>query len=302
MAMEPGKTYSYGDVVMLMADHFNLTEQEKTELLPSGNQPVFRSRVGWAKSYLKNAGLIEQPKRGALRISARGIEVQKQNLGQINNKYLMQFPEFQDFMNRSRVNRKHAIAAPESADDAVMEEPAEQSPDDLIAQAYMQIRQQLAIDLLSYIRQAPPAFFERLVVQLLVKMGYGGTVADAGRAIGRSGDGGIDGVIKEDVLGLDVIYVQAKRYREQGTIGRPDIQQFVGALAGHSGAHKGVFITTSAFSREAREFTARTDMKIVLIDGEQLAQLMIDYNLGVTVRQVYEVKRIDTDYFEGDAD
>lgn len=239
------------------------------------------------KNIFEKAGLIDGPKQGIVIISKRGLEVLNKKPSSINVKYLKQFLEFVEFQS---IKRDGEIESESS------EEQSTQTPEELLETAYQKIRKSLASELINKVVDLSPAFFERLVVELLVKMGYGGSIKDAGKAMGKSGDEGIDGTIKEDKLGLDIIYIQAKRWRPVNVVGRPELQKFVGALAGQ-GAKKGIFITTSNFTREAMEYTPRNETKIVLIDGEQLAQLMIDYNLGCTPQQTYEVKKIDSDYF-----
>ena len=263
------------------------TIEEQKELLPSGVAPVFYNRTAWAKTYLKKAGLIDSPKQGIVIISKRGIEVLKKKPSSINVKFLKQFSEFVAFQTVKREDESETETS---------EEQSIQTPEELLETAYQKIRKSLASELISKVVELSPAFFERLVVELLVKMGYGGSIKDAGKAMGKSGDEGIDGTIKEDKLGLDIIYIQAKRWKPGNVVGRPEIQKFVGALAGQ-GAKKGIFITTSNFTKEALDYTPRNETKIVLIDGEQLAQLMIDYNLGCTSQQAYEVKKLDSDYF-----
>lgn len=279
--------YKFRDVIKGLVVKFSLTDAEREELLPSGQQAIFDNRVGWAKTYLKKAGLVDTPKRATIVITARGTDVLKKNPSEINVRFLRQFPEFIEFQN---AKREDTVAAP------VAEETSKQTPEESLEAAYLHIRKSLAQELLSKVLSMPPAFFERLVVELLVKMGYGGSMKDAGKAIGKSGDEGIDGTIKEDKLGLDIIYIQAKRWQSGNVVSRPEIQKFVGALAGQ-GAKKGIFITTSSFTKEAIEYIPRNETKIVLLNGEQLAQLMIDYNLGVTTVNVYEIKRMDNDYF-----
>ena len=280
------REYKFRDLIEILANKFNLSDNERKELLPSGTQPLFDNRVAWAKTYLKKAGLIDSPRRATIVITQRGKDVVAAEPAEINVKFLNQFPEFVAFRSSKK----------EDNGENQIEEATEQTPEETLESAYLNIRSSLAQELLNRIVELPPAFFERLVVELLVKMGYGGSIKDAGKAIGKSGDEGIDGTIKEDKLGLDVIYIQAKRWKPGNIVGRPEIQRFVGALAGQ-GAKKGIFITTSNFSKEALEYIPRNETKIVLLDGEQVAQLMIDYNLGVTVQQTYEVKKIDSDYF-----
>ncbi len=281
------KEHKYRDLIENLAIEFEVTEEERKELLASGNQAIFDNRVGWAKTYLKKAGLLDSPKRASFIITQIGLDTLKKNPDKIDAKYLRQFPAFLEFQNSSRNDND---------DDIVIAENNEQTPEENLDKAYQRIRKSLASELLNKIIELSPTFFERLVVELLVKMGYGGSIKDAGKAIGKSGDEGIDGTIKEDKLGLDIIYIQAKRWKPGNVVGRPELHKFVGALAGQ-GAKKGIFITTSNFTKEALEYTPKNETKIVLIDGEQLAQLMIDYNLGCTTQQVYEIKKIDSDYF-----
>jgi len=279
--------HKYRDLIENLAVEFQVTDEERKELLASGNQAIFDNRVGWAKTYLKKAGLLDSPKRATFVITRIGLDTLKENLDRIDAKYLRQFPAFLEFQNASRNDTEEEI---------VIVETNEQTPEENLDKAYQRIRKSLASELLNRVVELSPTFFERLVVELLVKMGYGGSIKDAGKAIGKSGDEGIDGTIKEDKLGLDIIYIQAKRWRPGNVVGRPELHKFVGALAGQ-GAKKGIFITTSNFTKEALEYTPKNETKIVLIDGEQLAQLMIDYNLGCTTQQIYELKKIDSDYF-----
>ena len=281
--------YKYRDLIEKLAIEFHVTDEERKELLTSGNQAIFDNRVGWAKTYLKKAGLLDSPKRATFVITQIGLDTLKKNPDRLDAKYLRQFPAFLEFQNASRNDN-------DSEEEIVIVETSEQTPEENLDKAYQRIRKSLASDLLNRVVDLSPTFFERLVVELLVKMGYGGSIKDAGKAIGKSGDEGIDGTIKEDKLGLDIIYIQAKRWRPGNVVGRPELHKFVGALAGQ-GAKKGIFITTSNFTKEALEYTPKNETKIVLIGGEQLAQLMIDYNLGCTTQQIYELKKIDSDYF-----
>ena len=285
-----GKGYKYREIIEALVREFQVTEAERKEMLPSGQQEIFANRVGWAKTYLKKAGLIDSPQRATFVISEKGKEILSQNPARIDAKFLRQFPEFQEF---NRVNKQNETITLESN---LSTSDQEQNPEELLENSYQEIRQALATDLLFILRKLSPDAFEKLVVELLVKMGYGGSIRDAGKAVGKSGDQGIDGIIKEDRLGLDIIYIQAKRWADNNAVGRPEIQKFVGALAGQ-GAKKGIFITTSYFTQEALEYAPRNEIKIVLIDGEELSQLMIDYNLGVSTQKIYEIKRIDHDYF-----
>ncbi|MBN1187044.1 MAG: restriction endonuclease, partial [Bacteroidales bacterium] len=280
--------YKYRDLIENLAAEFKLTDEERKELLASGNQPVFDNRVGWAKTYLKKAGLIDSPKRATFVITELGLQTLKKNPDRIDAKYLKQFPAFLEFVHAAKNDT-------ESEDEPISQEVSAQTPEENLDKAYQRIRKSLASELLTKVIDLSPAFFERLVIDLLVKMGYGGSIKDAGKAIGKSGDEGIDGTIKEDKLGLDIIYVQAKRWKTGNVVGRPEIQKFVGALAGQ-GAKKGIFITTSSFTKEALEYTPKNETKIVLIDGERLSQYMIDFNIGCTIQQTYELKKIDSDY------
>jgi len=284
-----GKEYKNRDIIEHLATEFDVTNDERKELLASGSQAIFDNRVGWAKTYLKKAGLLVSPKRATFIISDIGIQTLSKNPQRIDAKYLRQFPAFLEFQNASPNDN-------ELEEETSTIEIHEQTPEENLDKAYQRIRKSLASELLNRVIELSPAFFERLVVELLVKMGYGGSIKDAGKALGKSGDEGIDGTIKEDKLGLDIIYIQAKRWKPGNVVGRPELQKFVGALAGQ-GAKKGIFITTSNFTKEALDYTPRNETKIVLIDGQQLSQLMIDYNLGCTTQQTYELKKIDSDYF-----
>ncbi len=289
------------DAVEELAARFDLNDEERAEMLPSGTAPLFDNRVGWARTYLKQAGLLESPKRGLFKITARGIDVLASNPPRITASFLDQFEEFRAFRTRRRENTSESVQqineAAKTCERQNQDLLSDQTPEDMLASAYQHLRRNLESELIEQIKAASPAFFERLVIDLLVQMGYGGSRLDAGRAIGKSGDGGIDGIIKEDKLGLDVIYVQAKRW--EGTVGRPEIQKFAGALQGQR-ASKGVFITTSAYSRDAIDYVGMINSKIILIDGEQLAGLMVDHDVGVSTVGMYELKRLDNDYFEGE--
>jgi restriction system protein len=279
------KEHSLREAIEGLANEFGLTDEERKELLPSGRQFTFNNRLGWARTYMKKAGLLEAPRRGYFRITQRGLQVLKENPSEINVTFLERFPEFVEFRELRREPASDA-EGPESI--------SKETPEESLESAYLKVKQNLASDILQYLKECSPGFFERLVVDVLVKMGYGGTKQDAGKAVGRSGDEGIDGIIKEDRLGLDTIYIQAKRW--EGVVGRPEIQKFAGALQGHR-AKKGIFITTSSFTKDAEEYVSRIDNKIVLIDGESLAQLMIDHSVGVTTVASYDIKRVDLDYF-----
>lgn len=283
-----GREYKLNDVVEVLSKEFALTAEERKELLPSGQTFVFGSRVSWARTYLKKAGLLDSPRRGVIVITPRGKDVLRDRPESIDVSFLRRFPEFVEFQTSTK--KEETIGAGQSDNDT------EQTPEEMLEVSYAKLRKSLAVEVLNRVMQLPPSFFEKLVVELLVKMGYGGSLKDAGKRLGKSGDEGIDGTIKEDKLGLDIIYIQAKRWQPGSLVGRPEIQKFVGALAGQ-GAKKGIFITTSSFTKEARDYTPKNETKIVLIDGDQLSQLMIDHNLGVTTVNAYELKRIDSDYF-----
>jgi len=287
--LSDGTTQANRDVVEALAAKFNLTEEEKNEMLPSGVQQAFYNRVMWARFYLVKAGLLISPKRGTMQITPNGKQVLKTKPGKINIAYLRKFPEFNEF--QSSTSKRDTSGQ----EDNLVEETS-QTPEEILDSSYIQVRAALSQELLAKVQSLTWMDFERLVVQLLVRMGYGGSVKDAGRALTKGGDEGIDGTIKEDKLGLDIIYIQAKKWNTGNTVGRPEIQKFVGALAGQ-GAKKGIFITTSSFSKEAREYVPRNETKIVLLDGEELTQLMIDHDLGVTTQRTYAVKRIDSDFF-----
>jgi restriction system protein len=282
-----GQEHSIRDAEDRVAEHFSLTPDERAKMLPSGLQGIFRNRVGWARTYLKKAVLIDSPKRGVFRITARGLQALADKPARIDAKFLERFPEFLEFRGGAKDDQS-ASAKAEVAQ-------AQATPEEAIELAHQSLREQLAQEVLARVLGCSPAFFEQLVVELLVKMGYGGSRRDAGERIGQTGDGGVDGIIKEDRLGLDTIFIQAKRW--QGTVGRPEIQKFVGALQGQR-AKKGVFITTSLYSAEAVDYASRIDTKVVLIDGKQVAELMIDFDVGVAPAASYVVKRIDSDYFE----
>jgi len=287
-ACADGKEHTKQELIPLLAKQFGLTDSELEIKLPSGKQGIFVNRVAWAKSYLKQAGLLENPRRGASKITARGMQVLSENPQPLNIKYLKRFPEFVVF-NTGKPKDESKLGELASANS--------ETPDELIAGGYKQLREVLAVELLERIKTISPSRFEELVVELLLKMGYGGTQEDAGQVVGKSGDGGIDGIINEDRLGLDVIYIQAKRW--EADVGRPEIQKFVGALAGNK-ANKGVFITSSGFTKEAKGYASQVNHRVILIDGPMLAELMMDYDLGVSTKEVYTVKRLDSDYFEED--
>lgn len=285
-----GKEHKFSQAVETLANEFALTAEERNEFLPSGSQAVFNNRVGWARSYLKQAGLLKSPKRGFFSITQNGTELLRTNPEKVNISILEQYPEFIEFRNRKKDKNVTGLQSEAETD---REEPL--TPEDALASAYKKLRSSLESEIINSVKEVSPSFFERLVVDLLVKMGYGGNRQDAGRALGKSGDGGIDGIINEDRLGLDVIYIQAKRW--EGSVGRPEIQKFAGALQGQR-ARKGVFITTSFFTKEAREYASMIESRIILIDGEHLSRLMAEHNVGVSTVGQYEVKKLDSDYFD----
>ncbi|WP_353259039.1 restriction endonuclease [Prochlorothrix hollandica] len=287
---EDGHQHSLQDAMRDLANYFKLTEQESKDLLPSGKQTVFANRVGWSRTHLKKAGLLEYPNRSFFQITPLGIELLETKPSDINTNLLKQYPQYLEFIGSTDKDTTLVI---ESGCDTTVN----QTPEELLEYSYQEIRTTLAQEILDKVKACPPDFFEKLVVELLVKMGYGGSIKEAGRAIGKTNDEGIDGIIKEDRLGLDAIYIQAKRWND--VVGRPEIQKFVGALAGQ-GAKKGIFITTSRFSEHAKDYSPKNDTKVVLIDGEELAQYMIDFDLGVSVVSEYKLKKIDIDYFEAE--
>jgi restriction system protein len=279
------------DVTTLLSDQFHLTEDERNLSSEVSGQGVMYNRAAWAKTYLKRAGLIEQPRRGVFQISMKGVSVLKSPPPAINLKFLEQFPEYV----AAREGQSQSETSPLPIEASVIKSA---TPDELIASGVKSIRANLISEILDQIRTGTPFFFEKLVVNLFVKMGYGGAQQGSAWVTGRSGDGGIDGVIHEDKLGLDVIYIQAKRWKEGNTVGGPDMQQFVGALATRK-AKKGIFVTASEFTKAARDVVSQLghEPRVVLIDGVMLANLMIDYNVGVSVAETYEIKKIDSDYF-----
>ncbi|WP_297798259.1 restriction endonuclease [uncultured Marinobacter sp.] len=286
-AVSDGEPRALADVREAVKVAFQLSEEERKERLPSGNQTVINNRVGWARTYLNKAGLLTIPERGMVQITDRGQDALSKGPERISVAWLKQFPEFHDFHTQKP---KPVTDALKPVDDTI----EETTPDEQLASAHQSLMENLADEVLDSIRKASPSFFETLVVDLMISMGYGGSRKEAGQATQTTNDDGIDGIIKEDKLGLDTIYLQAKRWAN--TVHRPEIDKFIGALT-RQRARKGVFLTTSDFSAGAREAAAGLDMKVVLIDGRELAQLMIENNLGVHVKDVYEVKQVDIDYF-----
>jgi restriction system protein len=279
-----GAEHTFSTAVNQLATEFGLSEADQEELLPSGNQPRFANRVGWARTYLKAAGLLEMPARGVFKITNEGANVLAENPPAITMKFLERFPGYIEF----RTPKGRDSGTPDELDDQA-------TPEEQLQAGYDAIRETLASELLDRIKKASPKFFEHLVVDLLVQMGYGGSRENAGRAVGQTGDGGVDGLINEDRLGLDVVYIQAKRW--QGTVGRPEIQKFTGSLEGLR-ARNGVFITTSTFSPDACDYVQKIEKRVVLIDGRQLADLMIDTGVGVTPIAVLRIQKVDEDFFD----
>jgi len=288
-----GQIHSTQDVAVYLADCLKLTPEEIAEVLPSGRQTKFSNRVAWAKSFLSKALVIDHTGRNRFHITQRGRDLLAEGHARIDNRTLSRFKEFQVF--RGQTEGSNGITPSEREQGQIAGEVSEQTPEEQLESAYQSIREQLAQALIAQVMKCPPEFFEQLVVDLLLAMGYGGSRKDAGQAVGKTSDGGIDGIIKEDRLGLDAVYLQAKRW--EGTVGSPEVRNFVGSLVGHA-ANKGVFITTSRFTREADEYVKRIQQKVVLIDGVRLAGLMIDFGIGVSDVATYSVKRLDTDYFE----
>ena len=268
--LDDGKEHNLPEATEVLSEQFRLTPEERQQLLPSGQQTIIRNRIGWARTYMAKAGLIDAVRRGYWQLSSRGKEVLASNPERIDGHFLQRFPEFVAFRDLHHEKEGEPSVPSRSID----------TPEEELGHAYQRLREDLEQELLQQVQTASAAFFENLVVQLLVRMGYGGTLHDAGQAVGQSGDGGIDGIIKEDQLGLDVIYIQAKRW--EANVGRPEIQKFAGALQGH------------------RARVDRIDSKIVLIDGPTLAKLMVDKDVGVSTTETIHLKKIDLDFFNED--
>ena len=283
-----GEEHSMQEAREGLAEVMRLSQEDLEKRLPSGRQYTFANRVAWAKVYLTQAGILESPKRGKFNISNRGKQILIEAPDRISIKYLEQFEEFQEFRQASSKNRTQKVTHVGDHDTSST------TPEETLEQAYQQLRDEVANELLHLIKNNTPEFFEKLVIYLIVSMGYGGSVKEAGKATRKTADEGIDGIIKEDRLGLETIYLQAKRW--EAVVGRPEIQKFVGALHGQR-AKKGVFITTSRFSEEALDYVGQIDPKVVLLDGTDLVQLMIDHGVGVSSAETYEVKKVDTDFF-----
>jgi restriction system protein len=287
-SLRDGGSHSTQETIDAVAADLGLSETDVDEPMPSGKGPLFTNRLAWAKLHLKRAALIESERRGVYRITDRGRDVLRDPPARLTLSYLVRFPEYVEFRSRSRAPTE------QSPSGVATTEEGNRTPEEYLEYGYSRLRGALAEEILSRVAAMPPAFFEKLVIDLLLAMGYGGSHEDAGRAVGRGGDEGIDGVIKQDRLGLETVYVQAKRW--QGTVGRPEIQRFAGALQGRR-ARKGIFITTSEFSKDAQAYAGSIEATIVLVNGGQLADLMIDHGIGVAPVCTYEIKRLDSDYF-----
>lgn len=284
-ATADGQEHHVRDLYELLADHFNLSPEKRKERLPSGQQTYIANRVGWARTYLVKAGLLEDPKRGVVKISPEGVKVLQQNPTHIDNKFLRQYPSFVEFIKKTA--KTEGDDEPDSG--------SELTPDEAIESAYGNLRSSLADELLDHVKNVPPDFFEQLVLDVLLAMGYGGSFKEAATKTQATADEGIDGIINEDKLGLDTVCIQAKRWKD-GSVGRKEVQAFAGSMAAYR-TRKGVFITTSGFTKEAIAYVDKIEQRIILIDGQRLAELMIDYDVGVATSRTYAVKKIDSDYF-----
>jgi len=276
---------------MEIANRFGLTDEERQQMLPSGKQRLLHNRIHWAKFYLTKAGLLENPKRGRFAITPAGRQVLANPPANLDTKYLLTIPAFGDFYRGGEI--------PETATSPAQAEPTSATPEEVVEAAYRTVQAALRAELLERILQNSPGFFEQVIVELLVAMGYGGSHRNASEQLGKSGDGGVDGVINEDVLGLDRVYVQAKRFSPGNGVGRPEVQAFTGSLVG-LGASKGVFVTTSSFSAQAFEYASRIPQRVILIDGKLLTELMIEHGVGVRSSRKLEFKRLDEDFFSED--
>jgi restriction system protein len=286
-----GSEHPMADFRERLSQEMGLSPEDLQEKLPSGIQTKYQNRVAWSAVYLYRAGVLGRPRRGVFQITDRGRSLLAEKPEKITVKLLSRFQEFQDFRERRPGNSDDTPVRPGSA-----ESEATQTPEERLESSFQSLQISLANDVLDAVKGTSAEFFERLVVKLLVAMGYGGSIQDAGKAVGRAGDEGVDGIIKEDKLGLDVVYIQAKKWIDT-VVGRPVVQAFAGSLEGHR-ARKGVMITTSTFSQDARDYVQKIEKKVVLIDGKQLAELMIEHDVGVTVTRTYSVKKLDQDFFE----
>ncbi len=286
--LEDKVEHNLQELIKKISDKFELNEEERKELLPSGNQAIINNRVGWARTYLKKAGLLESPKRANFIITDKGLEILKSKPDKINIAFLKKLPKFKEWQAEYNLREKKDIIQ-----DTEIE--TERTPQELLEYSTQKLTNELSIELLDVVKNCSPSFFETLVIDLLVKMGYGGSRKEAGQALGKSGDGGIDGIINEDKLGLDTIYIQAKKW--ENIVPVKEIRDFAGALLGKK-ARKGIFISTSSFPQSAYEYVKNIEHKIILIDGKKLTEMMIENNIGLSTQIVYEVKKIDIDYFE----
>ncbi|MFA6593972.1 MAG: restriction endonuclease [Candidatus Buchananbacteria bacterium] len=290
-----GENHSMNDIVDHLSEFFNLTEDEKNVRYPTSGAKIFQNRVRFARLYLMKAGLIESPIRGFIKLTSDGLMLFKKETPNINLDYLEKLPKFQEFQKMQKETQRNKKDS--SNNERIVlhaENNLEQIPEEQLENAFQIINDNLSVEILDTLKKCQPLFFEKIVVDLVLKMGYGGSFKDAGEAIGKSGDGGIDGIIKEDRLGLDLIYLQAKRW--ENVVPVKEIRDFAGSLMSKK-AKKGIFITTSSYPTSAFEFVKSVDHRIILIDGQQLAKLLIDFNVGVTTESVYEIKKIDGDYF-----
>lgn len=286
--LEDRQEYRLQDLYTILARYFNLSDEDTSETLPSGKQTVLVNRVGWARTYLNKAGLIKVVRRAVFQITEEGLRVVNDpTITKIDREFLTKYVSFNEFINKASKEKT----------DSDIEDTEEKTPLELMGENFNILKNEIQDLLLEKILSCSPGFFERLIVELIVSMGYGGSVRDAGKAIGKSGDEGIDGIIKEDVLGLDMIYLQAKRWKKESTVSRADIQTFVGSLVGKQ-ASKGIFITTAKFSQGAIEYASSIDKRVILIGGQQLTDLMFKYNVGVIDEEVFVTKKIDLDFFE----
>lgn len=289
-----GKEHELQTLIKQISDKFGLTDEERAELLPSGNQQIINNRVGWARTYLKKANLLDSPQRATFVITEQGLKVLKNRPKKIDVKFLQSLPGFKEWQTSYQTNNQNKKEVEIQAQLAV-EIDNVKTPEELLDYSFVKLKDELASELIDKIKSCSPGFFERLVIDLLIKMGYGGSRKEAGQIIGKSGDGGIDGIIKEDKLGLDTIYVQAKKW--EYTVPVAQVRDFAGSLLSKK-AKKGIFISTSNYPKGAYEFVSSIEPKIILIDGKELAELMIEHNVGLATKTIYEIKKIDLDYFE----
>ena len=290
LKLSANESVRVADLVTRIAAEFSLTEEDLEELLPSGQTRRLNNRIHWAKTYLSKAGLLESPNRGYFVATQEGRKVLESSPDRISNEFLIRYEKFQDF----RARGKETGATKNGVDLSLPDNPA--TPEEQIDNAYATLRSSLGTDLLERILQNSPSFFEGLIIELMISMGYGSSHARAARQLGRSGDGGVDGVIDEDRLGLDRVYLQAKRYKADKVVGRPDVQGFVGSLVG-LGASKGIFVTTSSFSKQAQEYAEGLVQRIILIDGALLTKLMVEHDVGVRTSRTISIQRMDEDFF-----